>query len=210
MSKNRLLVAVVAAATLPMALGLAACGGDDDDNGGSSNADEQQITTAITVSAASGDPTACTKYQTQNFVEQTNDGTGQEAIKSCEQDAADSVADSVDISDVEVDGDSATAKAAVTGSIFDGQTLDLGLVKEGGVWKLDKFNGFEDFDKAKIIAGFKAEIAKDPSVPPAAADCVAQQMEKTSDEDLEGFFTEQNAQSEDQLFKPCESQFQGQ
>lgn len=207
MRKPRLSLALASAAVLAV-FGLAACGGDDD-NGGSS-ADQDQITQAINAAAASGDPSACTKYQTQNFLEQTNGGTGQAAVKSCEQDAADSVADKVDVSDVEVNGNSATAKAAVTGSIFDGQTLDIALVKDGNQWKLDKFNGFEDFDKDKIVAGFKEQLSKDPSVPAGAADCVAQQMEKASDEDIEGFFTEENTQAEQELFKPCESQFKGQ
>jgi hypothetical protein len=209
MGKARLTAAAVAATALVASLGLAACGGDDDNGGGS--ADEDGITKAIEVSAASGDPTACTQYQTQNFVEQTNDGTGQAAIQSCEKDAADSVADAVDVSDIEVDGGNATAKAAVTGSIFDGQTLDIALVKEGDVWKLDRFTGFEEFDKAKIVAAFKEEFAKDPSVPPAAADCVAQQMENAPDETVQQLFTEQDtSQIEQQLFGPCESQFKGQ
>ena len=205
MSKKALLAATCAAFALLSPLALAACGGDDDNGGGS--ADEDQITKAIDAAATSGDPSACTQYETQNFLEQTNGGTGQAAVRSCERDASESVADSVDVSDVEVDGNNATAKAAVTGSIFDGQTLDIALVKEGNVWKLDKFNGFEDFDKEKIIAGFKEQFAKDPSVPAGAADCVAQQMEKASDEDIEGFFTEENAQAENQLFKPCEDEF---
>jgi hypothetical protein len=208
MRKKLLLAASVAALALLSPLALAACGGGDD-NGGSS-ADEDQITQAITAAATSGDPSACTKYQTQNFVEQTNSGTGQAAIKSCEQDANQSVADKVDVSDINVNGNSATAKGAVTGSIFDGQTLDIGLVKEGSQWKLDKFNGFEDFDKDKMIASFKEQLTKDQSVPAAAADCVAQQMEKASDETVEGLFTSSGSEAENTLFKPCESQFKGQ
>jgi hypothetical protein len=202
------LIAMFAAAMLAT-FALAACGGDDNDSGGSS-ADEDGITKAIEAAATSGDPSACTQYQTQNFLEQTNGGTGQAAVKSCEEDADQGVADTVDVSDIEVDGSSATAKAAVTGSTFDGQTLDVGLVKEGDVWKLDKFNGFEDFDKDAMVASFKEELAKDPSLPAGAADCVAQQFEKASDEDIEAFFTGSNPDSEEQFFKPCEDEFKGQ
>ena len=208
MRKNGLYAALIAVIALLSAFGIAACGGDDDDD--ASSADEDGITKAIEAAATSGDPSACTQYQTQNFLEQTNGGTGQAAVKSCEQDAEDSVADEVDVSDIEVDGSSATAKAAVTGSIFDGQTLDIALVKEGDVWKLDRFNGFEDFDKDKMIAGFKEEITSDPSTPAAAADCLVQQFQAASAEDLEGFFTESNPQAEEQLFKPCEDEFKGQ
>jgi hypothetical protein len=201
-------IAMLAAALLAT-FALAACGGDDD-NGDSSSADEDGITKAIEAAAASGDPSACTQYQTQNFLEQTNGETGQAAVKSCEEDADEGVADTVDVSDIEVDGSSATAKAAVTGSTFDGQTLDIALVKEGDVWKLDKFNGFEDFDKDAMVASFKEELSSDPSLPAGAADCVAQQFEKASSEDIEAFFTESNQESEDQFFKPCEDEFKGQ
>ena len=40
--------------------------------------------------------------------------------------------DSVTVSDVNVDGDSATATAKVTGNVFDGQTIKVSLVKDGG------------------------------------------------------------------------------
>ena len=201
-------IAMLAAALLAT-FALAACGGDDnDDNGG---ADEGQITKAIEAAAVSGDPSACTQYETQNFVEQTNDGTGAAAVKSCEKDADSSVADSVDVSEIEVDGSSATAKAAVTGSIFDGQTLDLALVKDGDQWKLDKFNGFEDFDKDKIVDGFTEQLKQDGSIPPAAVDCITQQFQNADDETIEGFFTSDSSNGGlDQLFKPCEDQFKGQ
>ena len=53
------------------------------------------------------------------------------------------------MTNIDVDGDTATAKAAFTGSIFDGQSLDLALVKEGDQWKLDEFKGFSNFDRTR-------------------------------------------------------------
>jgi hypothetical protein len=200
--------ALVAAATAAVlaASALAACG---DDNGGSS-ADEDQITKAIEAAASSGDPSACTQYQTLRFLEQTNGGaTGQAAVKSCEQDSPDTAAESIDVSDIEVDGDTATAKAAATGSIFDGQTLVVALVKEGDQWKLDEFKGFEDFNRDALIAATKTEIAKESGVTPQAADCVAGQLEKQSDEQLQALYTGNNPNAEQQVFGPCSQYFQG-
>jgi hypothetical protein len=209
MSKKLLLAATVAAFALLAPLALAACGGDDDSGG--SSADEDQITQAIEAAATSGDPSACTKYETLRFVEQTGNGKGQAAIKSCEKDAADSVADKVDVSDVNVDGNSATAKAAVTGSFFDGQTLDIGLVKEGGQWKLDEFKGFAEFNRDAFLAAFRHELAtSEGGAPAAAVDCVIKQAGGLSDEQLEGVFTGGNKQAEDQIFKPCAQYFKGQ
>jgi hypothetical protein len=205
MRKARFTLAV-AGAVLLAGLGLAACGGSDS---GGSNADEDQITQAIKAAATSGDPSACTTYQTQNFVEQTNDGTGEAAVRSCERDAADNPADSVDVSEVEIDGDTATAKAKATGSVFDGQTLDIALVKEGEQWKLDQFKGFVDFDRDAMVNAFRAELAKEPGTTPQGVACVVQQFQNASDEELEGIFTGSNTDVEQQIFGPCSKYFQG-
>jgi len=204
LGKGRLGVAVTACAVLA-AFGIAACGGSD--NG--SSADEDQITQAITAAATSGDPSACTKYQTQKFLEQTNSGTGQAAVQSCEKDAQSTAAQRVDVSDIEVDGDTATAKAKATGSIFDGQTLDIALVKENDQWKLDEFKGFEDFNKPAIIAAAKKEFENE-GTPAAAVNCIVQQLQAASDSDIEATFTGSNPQAENQIFGACAKYFQGQ
>jgi hypothetical protein len=198
---------LAACAVALAAFGLAACGGD---NGNS--ADEDQITQAIVAAATSGDPSACTKYQTQKFVEQTSGGaTGQAAVKSCEKGAAETVADKVDVSDIKVDGDNATATAAVTGSIFDGQTLDIALVKENGQWKLDEFKGFAEFNRDSFLTSFRHELAtSEGGAPPAAVDCVMKQADGLSDEQLESVFTGSNQQAEEQLFRPCANLFPNQ
>jgi hypothetical protein len=132
------------AAASMAAFTLAACGGDDNSE------DEDQITETIELAATSGDPKVCTEAQTVNFIQQTSGEPGdspEQAVRQCEQDAANTPAEEVDVTDIEIDGDSATAKAEVTGSFFDGQTLDLGLVKDGDQWKLDEFRGLADFDR---------------------------------------------------------------
>jgi hypothetical protein len=201
MRKAPMGIAVVLAALLA-AITVAACGSSN-----SNSADQDQITKAIQVSATSGDPSACTQYETQRFVEQTNSGTGQAAVKSCEKDANQSVADKVDVSDISVNGDTATAKAAVTGSIFNGQTLNVGLVKESGQWKLDQFKGFENFDRNAMIAGFQKELASQPGSTPQAVSCVVQQFQKATDQQIESTFTSSNSQAENQLFAPCGKYF---
>jgi hypothetical protein len=202
MGKGRLTAAIVAAILATFAL--AACGGDD------SSDDEDQITEAIELAAVSGDPKACTEAETQKFLEQIGEGdTGAAAVKGCQQNASETVGDEVDVSDIEVDGDSATANAEVTGGTFDGQTLDLALVKEGDQWKLDEFNGFAEFDRDAMLAGFKENIASDEGIPPDAADCITQQLEAQSDEQLEGFFVNSDPGAEQRIFGPCDRFFGG-
>lgn len=206
MSHSKLAAAIAAAVLAVFAL--AACGGDD----GGSSEDEDQITAAIERAATSGDPKACTEVETPNFVQQTSGEPGQspaEAIKSCEQDAAETPADKVDVSDIEVDGDTATAKAAVTGSFFDGQTLELGLVKEGSQWKLDDFKGFADFDRDAMISGIENSLSREEGASQQAVSCVSQQLEAQSDEDLEAVFLGNDPQAEDRIFEPCSKFFQG-
>ena len=205
MTSARVLVLVLGVAALSMMV--AACGDDDD-----SGADDQQITDAITQAATSDDPAVCTEVQTAKFTQQTSGEPGEsaeQAVESCERDAGDNVAEEVDVSEIEVDGDSATALAAVTGSLFDGQTLDIALVKEGDQWKLDEFRGFEGFDRDSLLAGFEEEISADPEASPQARDCVIQQMDSLSDEQLQAFFVGSDPQSEEQIFRPCEKFFQG-
>ena len=194
------LVAVLCA--LPFAL--AACG----DNGNS--ADEDQITAVLTRSATSGDPAVCTQDQTLRFTEQTSGGAkGQAAVKACEKDAKNTAAQKVDVTDVKVDGDTATAKAKATGSIFDGQTIEVALVKEGSQWKLDEFKGFEDFNKDAMINAFKQQISSESGATPQAVDCIVSQFQKASDQTIEDTFTGSNPQAENQLFGPCGKYFKG-
>ena len=207
MKRSNFALAVMALAAVA-SLALSACGGGDDN--GSSD-DQDQITEAVNAAATSGDPAACTKYQTAKFTQQTSGEPGQsaeKAVQSCERDAANTAADSVEVTDVEVDGDTATAKAKATGSTFDGQTLDVALVKDGDQWKLDEFKGFVDFDKAAMVAAFKKQLESEPDANQQAVDCVVQQFQAAPDDVVEGFFTGNSDQAEQQLFGPCSKFFQ--
>ena len=93
--------------------------------------------------------------QTQAFTEQTEFTSGDAAITTCEASAGDGevAGDSVEVENIEVDGDSATAEATFTGGGLDGQTLAISLVKEGDQWKLDSLDEFVTFDKDSFAAG---------------------------------------------------------
>ncbi len=204
MRTARLTVTIGAIAAFS-AFGLAACGSSSDNS-----QDQKDITAMITRAAASGDPAACTDSQTAKFTQQTSGEPGQNAaaaVKSCEQDASSSAADSIEVTDIQVDGDSATAKAKATGSVFDGQTFDVALVKVDGKWKLDEFKGFADFNKDAFIAAFKKQLEAAPNASPQALNCVVHQFQAASESQIEGFFTGNRAQSEAQLFGPCSKYF---
>jgi hypothetical protein len=195
-------IAVMVAAILA-ALALAACGGDD---GGSE--DEDQITEAIEKSASEADASACTEFQTQNFVEQTSGGTGEEAVERCrESQQEEPLADSVDVSDIEIDGDSANAVAALSGGFIDGQSLELGLAKEGGQWKLDELVGFAEFDREKYVDTIVQGIGEETDGAQEIQTCVRQRIEEVSDEQLQETFLGNDDTVFERSLAPC---FEGQ
>ena len=195
-------IAVMVPAILA-ALALAACGGDD---GGSE--DEDQITEAIEKSASEADASACTEFQTQNFVEQTSGGTGEEAVERCrESQQEEPLADSVDVSDIEIDGDSASAVAALSGGFIDGQSLELGLANEGGQWKLDELVGFAEFDREKYVDTIVQGIGEETGGAQEIQTCVRQRIEEVSDEQLQETFLGNDDTVFERSLAPC---FEGQ
>jgi hypothetical protein len=119
----------LASTCLIAALGLIACGGGD------SSSDEDQITDTINEALTADDASICTDLATENFVNSFYD-----SLADCETDAEDASdnPDSVDISGIEVNGDSATvAKITSLGGPNDGQVVSATFKKDGDQWKFD-------------------------------------------------------------------------
>lgn len=180
------------------ALALAACGS-------SGKSDESQIEEAVETSATSTDPADCTKLATQQFMEQTTQSEGSEAVKSCEKEASEGEsAEAVTVSNVEVEGSKATAEVAITGGGFDGQSVEVALVKEGDQWKLDEITGFVKFDKAKLIEAFEKEFAKPSSeVSESLASCLVESFEAGSQEEFEELLLSGSAEGFEELAEAC-------
>jgi hypothetical protein len=195
MSRTHLGVLVAGLALATAAL--SACGSSNDNS-----ADNDQITATITKSATSGDPAVCTELQTPAFNAQTSGGNGNgDPTKACEKQAADTAAKTVDVTNIKIDGDKATADVAATGSILDGQTIEVGLVKEGSQWKLDKVDSFTAFNRDAFIKGFEALVTKDPKTPASVATCIQQKAQSATDEQLQAVILTPNGG--DTLFKSC-------
>jgi len=161
------------------ALALAACGSSDND--------ESQIEEAIETSATSTDPADCKKFATQQFTEQTTNSEGSEAVKTCEEEASnDEGADTATVSNVEVDGLTASADVALSGGGFDGQEVEVALVEQGDQWKLDEVAGFVKFDEAKVIETLEKGFAKPSSeVSKSLASCIVESFEEAPQAELE-------------------------
>ncbi len=179
---------------------LAACGSDD---GGSE--DEDQITAAIERASTTDEAATCTEVQTQAFTEQTEFTQGQEAVAVCEENAGDGevAGDSVEVENIEVDGESATADVTFTGGGLNGQALAVSLVKEEDQWKLDSLDEFITFDKAAYTAGLIEGASADGEIPQQAIDCIEQAITATPDEELQTIYLSGDERQLVGLFGEC-------
>jgi ABC-type glycerol-3-phosphate transport system substrate-binding protein len=184
---------------LALALGLAACG--------SSESDEDKIVDVIETSATSDDPASCTELITQTFLDQIEDGEGAAALKECEEDAADTSdnPDSVEVTEVEVDGTAATANVAFAGGGFDGQTLTIALVDEDGDWKLDEITGFAEFDQAALVQSFEDQLAEEEgAIDPEIGACIIESLEELEQEEFEELLLGGSSEGFVELAESCQ------
>jgi hypothetical protein len=181
------------------ALTLAACGG-------SGSSDEDKIEAAIETSATASDPANCTKLETLAFSEQSSGESGKAAIATCEEEAKDpeGKADSVAVSEVEVDGSKATANAAISGGSLEGQTASIALVEEDGQWKLDQITGFVKLDQGQLANVFAEQLEKGEEVEPEVTACIVAGIEEASKEEAEEFVLDGTAQALGELAESCE------
>jgi hypothetical protein len=195
-------VALAVAATVAAAFALAACGGGD---GGSSGSDESQITTVLRTYATSSDPTDCTRLETQAFLEQIHFTRGPVALKACVVDAPDTSddPDSVDVTNVQVDGDKATADVAFHGGGFDGSTLALALVKDGDQWKVDKVDDIPHFDLPGFERAFAQRQRRDQHISAQAASCLTTQLNQAGPDDVKHALISGDASQLLGLIGPC-------
>jgi hypothetical protein len=101
--------------------------------------DEDEIRETIeTIAADPSDPNACALV-TQRFKEEASGQTGTAADDACrsQTEASGDQPEDVEVDNIEVDGDNATAD--VTGE--DGETVTVRLVNEDGTWKVDGSEG---------------------------------------------------------------------
>jgi hypothetical protein len=191
---------VLPLALLVAALALTACGGSS----GSSGGEESAIETALEEAATSSDPAVCSEVQTEAFNKRQYEGS--DPLKACEESDEEGagVAESVDISNVSVNGESATAEVAVTGSPMDGQTVEVEAVKEGGNWKLNKFVGFTEFDAASFEGALEEAFEQSGSVSPETVECVMEGLQGISQEEAEMIVFEKNSQPVEEAAGGCE------
>src|SRR5688572_30593703 len=179
---GKTIYACVAAVMAAALLAIAGCGGDDGN-------DEEEATVAVEEVLTSTDPSVCTDLQTEQYRQQIQLSKGEAALQGCQQELEFTAADSVEVTRLEIDGDTATVDVAHTGSAFDGQVVSYELAKEDDQWKLDLLTGFAQFDRA-AFAGALDRLAKEgQAVNPPGVECYNNQLKALSEQELEDLYT---------------------
>jgi len=202
--KLRLVFAFI---VLPVVLGsaLVACGG-----GGESreNGDQEgKVVSAIETSATSTDPADCRKLATLTFLEQTQFAKGSYAVKGCEEDARETKNDpeSVEVTNVKVDGSQATADVSFTGGTFDGQTLSVALVEEQGGWKMGEIVGFAHFDQERLAGAFEEELTiGNGAISKTLASCIGEGFGELPQGEFEEVFLSGDSHPLEEVLKECQ------
>jgi hypothetical protein len=188
------------------AFALTACGGGGSSSSGGSS-DETAISEAIEKSATTSDPSNCTKYQTEEFNEQDQHESGN-ALKACEESAEenDEQAESVSVSNIKVNGESATAVAAIEGSPLNGESVEIEMANEEGAWKLNQFLGFVDYEGQALAETFEEGLKKEEDVSASLAKCVGEGFAELSQQEAEAVVFEGETEGLEELAKSCQSE----
>lgn len=180
------------------ALTITACGG-----GGS---DEDKIAEVIEQAATTSDPGNCTELQTQRFNEQNTEQKGKAAIKACEEEAeaGEDQAEGAKVSHVSVNGEKATAQVAFEGGSLGSQALEVALVQENGDWKLDRVEGFANYDGQALGEAFEKEFNQNPEgLSKQQAACIAQKIAGASQAEAEELFFSGSSEPIIKLAESC-------
>ena len=130
------------------------------------------------------------KYETLHFLEDNYRREGDAAVRACEESALDPLDEkprSVDVSQIEIAGDSAAAVLRFEGSLVDGQKMQYELVKREGKWKFDEIVGFADLDAEHLIMkiGLEGMLHAESKRDAENVACWIGRMERMSDQTLE-------------------------
>ena len=189
--RQRLAAAILIAVGL---LTLAACGGNDEDD--ASDAAVEAVT--------STDPAVCTDRMTEQYRQQIQLSQGDFAIKACQQELRFTAADSAEVTNIELDGDTATVDIAYTGSAFDGQVVSYEMVKEDGEWKLDLLTGFAEFDQAAFADALDRLAKETVNRRQPGLDCYNDQLKALSEQQLEKLYTSGDFREYAKLYANCD------
>ena len=183
---------------------LCACGG-----GGGAAGDEEEIRAVIEASATSTDPADCRRYSTLNMLEQAAKVQGEAAVRLCEESKLEDwpLPTAVNVTRIQVEGDSASAQVAYVGGLFSEQVPVVALVEEDGRWKEVDVVEFAEFDPDAFVLEFGRELLRGAGSR-AEADvlgCMIRALDGSTQEQLEALVIDPSPQPLLDLALSCES-----
>jgi hypothetical protein len=146
--------------------------------------EETRIERALGKVATSTDPAQCDELMTARYLEQTTGEKMPFADEACESEAGNGAADSVEVREVAVHDDTATATVAHNGGPFDGSEIVVRLLKEDGTWKLDRAVEFARFDRAGFRRAYRQKL-HEFGFPARALNCILEGESRYRDEEIE-------------------------
>jgi hypothetical protein len=185
------------------ALALSACGGGSSSSG---EGDDAAVENAIETSVTSSDPSKCSEVQTQSFNETETGTKGAKSLQACEEATeheASQLAESVTVSNIELEGDEGAAAAAVEGGALGGQVVATGLQKEDGDWKVDAFFAFLKYDPASLAAGLEEALAEQEGFSSELAACVAGGVEEMAKGEAEAMVFGKENEGFEEILAAC-------
>jgi hypothetical protein len=169
--------------------------------------EDAAIEGAIETAATSSDPSKCSEAQTQSFNETESGKTGEASLEACEEAAPDEegeLAESVTVSDIEVEGEEGAAAVAIEGGSLNGQTVAAGLQKEGEDWKVDSFFAFIKYDPASFGEAFEETLGEQQGVSPELAACAAEGVAEMTEEEAEMLVFEKENEGFEEIYAACQ------
>jgi hypothetical protein len=142
----------------------------------------------------------------QSFNETETSTTGEESLEACEEEVPDEegeLAESVTVSDIEVEGGEGAAAVVVEGGALGGQTVAAGLKKEGEDWKVDAFFAFIKYDPASLAEALEETLAEREGVSRELAACVAEGVEEMTEEEAELMVFEKEIEGFEEILAAC-------
>lgn len=178
--------------------------------GGAERKEEAAIEELIAAATKSRNPANCTEYLTQHYLEQVAKVRGAAAVSACEEEAVDPQSElprEVTVSRVDVDGRSAIATVSFKGSVYDGQTVRLALVRRDDGWKFYELLGFVELDAEKLVTGMGRELMLEMESPQEveAGACIVGLLEEMSPRALEELVLESTLEEILSLADQCTS-----
>lgn len=183
---------------LLFALALSACGGDSG---------ESRVEATLREGLLGDDPAKCTELLTADYRDQVASEEGEAALRECEEETEEpSVEDpeAITVRDIEIGGSTATGQAAFEGGNFDGQSVEIALVRDGDGWKLDKIVRFAKLDRFALTKGVLEGVsAVGGDVTRSMTACVSAVLDRLPRSEVESLLLYPSVARARELFGPC-------